>query len=105
MNIAISRESVCLFAVCMADMALTVLLVAMGLATEANPLMAKCIEHSYVTFCLVKISTALLAIGAAERYRPRNPLFIKRVLQSAIGLYVGLYIILVLAINRPLVPS
>lgn len=99
MNIAISRESVCLFAVCMADMVLTVLLIAMGLAQEANPLMAMCLEHGYLAFCLVKIATALLAIGAAERYRPRNPRFVKRVLQTAIGLYVGLYFSLLLAIN------
>ena len=99
MNTAISRESVGLFAICMVDMVLTVLLVAMGLAKEANPLMAMCLEHGYLTFCLVKISTALLAIGMAERYRPRNPLFVKRVLQAAIMLYVGLYFILLVAIN------
>lgn len=99
MNIAISRESVFLFAVCMADMVLTVMLVAMGLAREANPLMAKCLEHGYVVFCLVKISTALLAIGAAERYRRHNPLFVKRVLQAATIAYLGLYFSLLLAIN------
>jgi len=99
MNIAVSRESVGLFAICMVDMVLTVLLVAMGLAREANPLMAMCLEHGYLTFCLVKIFTALLAIGAAERYRPHNPLFIKRVLQAAILLYVGLYFGLLIAIN------
>lgn len=99
MNIAISRESVGLFAICMVDMALTVLLVAMGLAKEANPLMAKCLEHGYLTFCLVKIFSALLAITVAERYRPRNPLFIKRLLQSAIGLYLTLYFGIMLAIN------
>jgi hypothetical protein len=83
----------------MIDMISTVLLVSMGLAREANPLMAACLNHGYFTFCLVKISSAVVTIYAAEKYRPRNPMFIKRLLQLAIGLYVGLYVIIMLAIN------
>lgn len=99
MNIAISRESIGLFLICTVDMVLTVMLVAMGLAKEANPLMAYCIEHGYVTFCAVKMSTTILAIAAAERYRRHNPRFVKRLLQCAIALYLLLYFSLLVAIN------
>lgn len=99
MKLGISRESLALFLICLADAVLTITFVAAGKATEANPLMARCLAHGYAFFFIAKMSTVVVAVIAAELYRRHNPVFIKRVMQTAITAYIGIYFTLFLAAN------
>lgn len=85
--------------ICLIDAVLTIVLIAKGQATEANPLMARCLDHGYAFFFVAKMSTAVLAITVAELYRRRNPMFIKRLMQTAITAYIGIYITALLFVN------
>ena len=99
MNLSISRESVVLFTICVVDTLLTVVLVSAGLATEANPLMARCLDLGYTFFCMVKLAVVAITIAAAESYGRRHPEFVKRIMRTAITVYVGVYVIIFLAVN------
>lgn len=52
-----------------ADAAFTLLFVGLGLATEANPLMADLLERSPLAFVLVKIVLVSLSVGLLWRLR------------------------------------
>ena len=95
----ISRASFGLFVICLVDTVLTVVLVATGLAEEANPLMARCLDYGFTCFCLVKMATVVVAVAVAESHRKRNPLFVSFILRVAIIAYVALYFALLLAVN------
>ena len=95
----ISREAIILIGICVADTALTVALLAMGLATEANPIMAHYVEQGFGIFCLVKLGTLVPAVLAAELYRRHNPEFVRRVLRSGIIAYLGIYFAALFAVN------
>ena len=99
MKFSISRESLALVAICVVDTFLTVVLVGSGLASEANPLMARCLDQGFFFFCVVKLAAVALAVVAAESYRRRNPLFVRRALQMTITAYIGIYLTLFLAVN------
>lgn len=88
-----------MFLVCLADTVLTIMFISAGRATEANPLMAMCLARGYGFFFVVKMAATSVAIVAAESYRKHNPLFIRRLLQTAITAYVGIYITVFLAVN------
>ena len=96
---SISRESFVLFAICFVDTLLTVVLVSAGLAQEANPLMARCLDQGYTFFCAVKLVGVALTIALAEAYRRRRPEFVKRLMRTAITLYVGAYVVVFVAVN------
>jgi len=95
----ISRESSCLVAICLLDTLLTILFVALGIATEANPLMRFWLEHGYVAFALVKMGTLVPVILLAERHRRRNPIFVTRVLRLGIVAYLGIYLVALVTVN------
>ena len=99
LGLTVSKESFGLIAVCLVDTLLTVVLIAMGLAREANPLMARCLVYGFIPFCLVKLGTVLIAVTVAEVHRRRNPVFVKKLLQMGITGYLGLYFVLVLVVN------
>ena len=99
MKWSISRESLALFLICFVDAMLTIVLVATGRATEANPLMARCLERGYWFFFTFKMSTAAVAIIVAELHRRRNPIFVKRLMQTATTAYVGIYLTALLVVN------
>ena len=95
----ISRESCFLIWVCVADTLLTIALLAMGIAEEANPLMARFLQYGFAAFYLVKLATVVPAIILAESYRRHNPIFVRRVLQTGTVGYVGLYFVLLVIVN------
>lgn len=99
MGRSISKEGVILFLICLADAVLTVVLIAMGLAEEANPLMARCLDYGYAAFFIVKMAMVVLAVAAVESYRRRNPLFARTVLRLAIWSYLVLYFVFTVAVN------
>lgn len=69
------------------DAALTLALIGMGLATEANPLMARALEYGIPAFLVSKL--VLVAMGAYTLYRARA---IKALLFCN-GIYFGLMIV------------
>ena len=95
----VSIESLVLVAVCLADMFYTLYCVMKGYATEQNPLMAACINHSPVTFVLVKIVSFVPFVVAIEIYRRNRPEFARRACRYAIGLYVVTFAVLTLGVN------
>lgn len=99
MSLTISRESIWLTAVCLVDAVLTIILVALGIAQEANPLMNYWMQRSLALFFIVKMATVLLAIIAAEYYKRYNPVFVKRVLTLAVFAYIGIYVIGITMVN------
>jgi hypothetical protein len=98
-KVTVSKEGCRLIAICVVDALLTIALVAMGLAKEANPLMAQFLNHGFCVFYLAKLATVLPAVAIAELYRLRNPLFIKKLLQTVTAGYLALYFILVITVN------
>jgi len=101
MRLTISRESFCLIAICLADTLLTIVLLASGLAKEANPLMVYCVDRGYDTFCFVKLGTLIPTVAAAEMYRRYNPAFVRRALRVGIIAYLCLYFGGLLVANCP----
>lgn len=99
MRLGISVESLTLVAICVADMIATLFFVLKGMATEQNPLMAACINHSPATFVLVKIASFVPFVVAVEVYRRSNPEFARRACLCAIGLYVVAFVALTLKTN------
>jgi len=98
-DIGISRESITILAICTLDLLSTIWLLAAGLAREANPLMARLLEHSTALFCIVKMGTVFCLIAATEWYKRYNPDFVRTVMRTAIFAYLILYVVLVLRIN------
>ena len=102
MRQTLSLESLILAGICIADMIATIVLVALGRASESNPLMAACIRHSVYTFLAVKIASFVPFILICEYYRRRNPVFVRGAMRSAIALYLIAYIALVTHQNASL---
>src|SRR5579871_5090942 len=87
----ISRESMWLGILCLADMLSTVWLVRNGLATEANPILRFYMDRSLTVFVEAK---SLLVIGPLiilEWTRRRRPRFVLAMLRMTIALYLGSY--------------
>jgi hypothetical protein len=99
MTLTISRESLVLISICLADAVLTIILVSLGLAVEANPLMARCLQYGVAAFFLAKMATTMPVVALAEWYRKQNPEFVKKTLQMGIAIYIGLYIVAVFIVN------
>ena len=95
MRQALSLESLILAGICIADMIATVVLVAVGCASESNPLMAACMRHSVYTFIAVKVASFAPFILLCEYHRRRNPVFVRGAMRSAIVLYLVAYVALV----------
>lgn len=95
----VSGESLALIAVCSIDMILTIILLATGLAVEANPLMQRCFQISVAVFCVAKMVPLLVLVGLCEWQMRYNPVFVKRALKLGTAAYVGFYTIAVLMVN------
>ncbi len=99
MRSRISAESIILIVICLADMFSTLYFVLRGLATEQNPIMAACLNHSPGMFVLVKLVSFVPFVIAVELYRRRNPSFALAACRCAIALYVIAFTALTLGIN------
>lgn len=96
----ISIENLAIMGICLADLISTMWLLAAGLATEANPLMARLLSCSPLLFCAVKMGTVTCLVIVTEWYKKFNPTFVRRTTRLTIALYLILYFILVFAINQ-----
>jgi hypothetical protein len=99
MGLTISRESLGLIGICVADTLLTLLLLGLGLAKEANPLMAFLLDFGVSAFCFVKLGTVLALVLLAEWYKRQNPAFVRQALRLGIIVYIGTYFGTLLAVN------
>lgn len=96
---AISWESIVLFLICLGDAMSTAILASSHKIVEANPLMARCLQHGTFTFLAVKMSTVVVLLLMAEYHRRSNPEFVKGALRIGIAAYTALYVSLVFAVN------
>ncbi len=99
MQLRISRESLVLVGICLADMFSTLFFVLRGQAVEQNPIMAACLNHSPTAFVLVKLLSFLPFVVAVELYRSKNPSFARLACRSAIVLYLVTFVALTLGTN------
>ena len=99
LRLTVSKEGLSLIAICIADAVLTVALVSLGFAREANPLMARCLSHGLITFYSIKLGVSLCAVAAAELYAKLNPVFVRKALQTGTVAYLSLYLGMVLIVN------
>lgn len=99
MRLRISLESWILVSICTADMLATLWFVLSGRATEQNPLMAACMNHSPWMFILVKMLSFVPFVVAVEWYRRRNPGFARAACRWAITAYVTVFVALTLGTN------
>ena len=96
---SISKESLFLVVICLFDTVLTIVFTALGLATEANPLMRFWLERGYVAFVLVKMGTLIPVVLLAEHYRRRNPVFVTKALRVGILGYLSVYVAALAVVN------
>lgn len=99
MILRVSKESLVLVAICLADMFATLFFVLRGCAVEQNPIMAVCLDHSPATFVLVKLASFVPFIIAIELYRKKDPRFARLACRSAIALYVVTFVALTIGTN------
>ncbi len=86
-----------------ADAASTLFFVGRGLATEANPLMAWCLEQGAMVFLVVKTLSFAPFVAMCEIYRRRNPVTGRMFIRLGFWGYLFAYLLLVLLVNlRPL---
>jgi len=92
----ITRESLLLILICLADALSTFWLIEGGLAGEMNPVMDWVLSFGWFAFFAVKVATVVLAVGFAEFVRRRDPGFAQRWMRLAVWLYVSVWTIGVL---------
>lgn len=97
----LSVESWAIFALCMADLALTVWLLARGLADEANPLMQHYLSYGLGAFVGVKLLLVVAPLVIIEWGRRRRPQAVRRLARAGVYGYIGLYGLLHLGFNAP----
>jgi hypothetical protein len=91
MSIAI--ESLYLAVICLADLGLTVLLVASGQFVEGNPIMRFYLHKGPAHFVAMKMFLVLMPIVIGEWYRRRNPVLVRRTMRAVICAYLGAYLL------------
>ncbi len=74
-------------------------LISTGLFTEANPLLAHFLRYGLWAMCLVKLLSFAVPLTLAEWYRRRQPEFVRALLRTALGLYVGGYVLGITLVN------
>jgi hypothetical protein len=100
-DMKLSRESVLIIAICVADLATTIWFVRSHGAQEANPIMRFFLEQGLIAFILAKAMFCLGPLALIEWARRRNPLFVRGALRAGIALYLGFYGTVVWKINAP----
>lgn len=92
-------ETLMLVVLCAADAFSTLFLVGRGLATEANPLMAWCLERGAAVFLMAKTASFAPFVALCEIYRRRNPVTGRLFIRVGFWAYLLAYLLLVLAVN------
>jgi len=91
-----SRALALFLSIGFADLIITAILHAQGLATEVNPLMRVFIDKSEWLFVVVKGLTLLAGWLGLAWYAKTNPEFVKKVSYAGSAAYVSLWILIFL---------
>lgn len=89
----ILAETGLLALICVLDMASTLVLVQLGLAVEANPILAWTLEGSGWVFLVVKTLSFLVPLVIIEYLRTHTPRFIPLALRAGVVGYLAVYVI------------
>lgn len=87
----VSAETVLLLLICLADTAHTLFVVRAGVAQEANPIVAWCLDHSDAMFVGFKVGLTVAILAIIESMRPSHDTFIRKCLQLGVIAYSLLY--------------
>ena len=98
-NMTLAKESLLLIVICMTDLLSTMVLLSNGQAVEGNPIMAYYLNYGIGAFVAVKLVLIFFPVYIAEWGMQYKPQFVRTVLRATIGLYIGLYLLVVLALN------
>ncbi len=88
----ISPEAKWLAAISVVDLVSTVVLIAAGMAEEANPLMAYFLQFGLGAFCAAKLLFVIPPILLAEWYRQYNDRLMRSTLRFVTIAYVVIYV-------------
>lgn len=81
-------ETLVVGAICLADLVVTAVLVHLGLAEEANPIMAYFIGYGIAAFCVAKLLFVIPPLLVAEWYRSYNDRLVRNTLRVVGVTYV-----------------
>ncbi|MEZ0324826.1 MAG: DUF5658 family protein [Fimbriimonas sp.] len=97
-------ETTLLAMICMVDMALTIVLIGMGVAREANPVLSSLVQVGIWAFAIVKTASFVVPLAIIEAIRPLSPKFIERAVQLGLIGYLITYGCGVAHLNRAFIP-
>jgi hypothetical protein len=86
-------ETMILVAICVIDTAHTLAIIKLGLAREANPVVAWTFAHGDGVFVGFKLGSASAIVAALEHIRTYRDPFVKAAIRAGIALYLGVYAI------------
>jgi len=89
----VTNATTTLVSLCFLDMASTLFAVRMGLATEANPLLAPFLEMSDASFLLVKGASFVIPLTIIELLRAQKPKFTHAILKLGACAYPTVYVV------------
>jgi Domain of unknown function (DUF5658) len=87
----VSRETMCLLAICLLDTISSALLFRAGYAVEGNPLLQPYAQAGVLPFVVMKTALFLPALALLESFSRRRPTFIRPLMRWGAVLYAGLY--------------
>jgi hypothetical protein len=103
MTLTLMRESWILIGICLADLLVTLGLLADPSVREGNPLMSYYLNHGTGAFVGVKLLLVVMPLFIAEYSKQFQPAFVRSMLRLAITAYVVSYVLLFAGLNlRPL---
>ena len=86
--------------ICVVDTFFTVLLIKLGLAVEANPLLAPFAASGIAPFVVAKSLFFLPSLAMVECLRPLRPQFVQFCLRIGIAGYLAIYVLGSLSIHH-----
>lgn len=96
-----TRESQIIVVICLLDLIVTLALITSPDVQEGNPLMNFYLQFGVAAFVIAKLCLLFAPIFIAEYCRQYKPLFVRRMLRVAIVAYVGIYTVLFVQHNVP----
>jgi hypothetical protein len=96
----VTNATVILVSMCFLDMAHTLFAVRMGIAHEANPLLAPFLEMSDAWFLIVKGASFVVPLTIVELLRAQKPKFTQNILNLGACAYPTFYILGSLLVHR-----
>ncbi len=96
---SVSIQTILLAAIGLADLISTIVLLQLGLAEEANPLMRALLPFGWPVFVTVKCATLVAYFYTITWYRQRHPRKASFIENAALASYLFVYITLFTTIN------